>query len=153
MADTFTQLYIQFVFAVKGRQSLISKKMKAPLEKYIQGIVKNKGCQIYSIFCDPDHVHILVSLNPKNSISDLVRDIKANSAKWVNQNGMTKHKFNRQNGFGAFSYSKQDRDKVIGYIANQEEHHRKATFISEYRQLLEENEIDFKPEYLFEEIE
>jgi putative transposase len=153
MANTYSQIYIQIVFAVKGRQNLIAKEKREELHKFITGIVSNRGQKLFAIFAMPDHVHILVSISPSISISDLVRDIKAGSSKFINDNQWINSKFNWQEGFGAFSYSKSSVDKVVKYILNQEEHHRKKTFKEEYLGFLEKFEIEYDSKYLFEWIE
>ena len=132
MANTYSQIYIQIVFAVKGRQNLIAKENREELHKFITGIVTNREQKLLSIFAMPDHVHILVGMKPSISISDLVRDIKAGSSKFINDSKWINGKFNWQEGFGAFSYSKSNLDNVVKYILNQEEHHKKRTFKDEY---------------------
>ena len=149
MANTYTQLYIQIVFAVKGRQNLISEKNREAVEKYICGIISNKKCKPIAIYCNPDHVHILIGLHPAVSISDIVRDIKANSSKWINEQNWIKGKFSWQEGFGAFSYSKSQIDAVVKYILNQPKHHKKKTFKEEYLNFLNKFDIDFDEKYLF----
>jgi REP element-mobilizing transposase RayT len=141
------------VFAVKGRENLISKVHREELHKYITGIVQNRGQKMLSIFCMPDHVHLLVGIKPSIAISDLVRDIKAGSSNFINQQHWVKGKFNWQEGFGAFSYSKSQIDTVIKYILSQEEHHKKTTFREEYFDFLKKFEIDYDEKYLFEWIE
>ncbi len=153
MPNTYSQIYIQIVFAVKGRENLISKIHREELHKYITGIVQNRGQKMLSIFCMPDHVHLLVGIKPSITISDLVRDIKAGSSNFINQQYYVNGKFNWQEGFGAFSYSKSQIDIVIKYILSQEEHHKKTTFREEYFDFLEKFEIDYDEKYLFEWIE
>lgn len=153
MPNTYSQIYIQIVFAVKGRENLISKIHREELHKYITGIVQNRGQKMLSIFCMPDHVHLLVGIKPSISISDLVRDIKAGSSNFINQQQWVMSKFNWQEGFGAFSYSKSQIDSVIKYILSQEEHHKKTTFREEYFDFLEKFEIDYDEKYVFEWIE
>jgi putative transposase len=150
MANTYTQMYIQIVFAVKRRQNLIQKKWKDELHKYICGIVNGKGQKVYAIGGVEDHIHILVSIKPNIAISDLVRDIKANSSKWINENEFVRGKFQWQEGFGAFSYAQSQLDTVIAYINNQEKHHEKRTFKDEYMEQLQKFEIEFDENYLFE---
>ena len=123
MANTYTQIYIQLVFAVKGRQNLIQTKWKEEMYKYICGIVSGKQQKVYAIGGVSDHIHLLVSIKPTVLISDLVRDIKANSSKWINEKQFVNGKFEWQTGFGAFSYSHSHLTNVIRYIENQEEHH------------------------------
>ena len=153
MQNTYSQIYIQIVFAVKGRENLISKIHREELHKYITGIVQNRGQKMLSIFCMSDHVHLLVGIKPSITISDLVRDIKAGSSNFINQQYYVNGKFNWQEGFGAFSYSKSQIDTVIKYILSQEEHHKKTTFREEYFDFLEKFEIDYDEKYLFEWIE
>lgn len=153
MPNTYSQLYVQIVFAVKYRQNLISKNNREELHKYITGIVQNREQKMLAIFCMPDHIHIFVNIKPAISISDLVRDIKANSTNFINDNNWVKGKFSWQEGFGAFSYSKSHIDNVVKYILNQEEHHKAKTFKSEYLDFLNKFEIEYNEKYLFEWIE
>ena len=153
MANTYSQIYIQIVFAVKGRQNLIAKENREELHKFITGIVTNREQKLLSIFAMPDHVHILVGMKPSISISDLVRDIKAGSSKFINDSKWINGKFNWQEGFGAFSYSKSNLDNVVKYILNQEEHHKKRTFKEEYLNFLKKFEIEYDEKYVFEWIE
>jgi REP element-mobilizing transposase RayT len=153
MANTYTKIYIQIVFAVKGRQNLISKENREELHKFITGIVSNRGQKLFAVFAMPDHVHILVSMSPTVSISDLVRDIKAGSSKFINDKKWMNEKFNWQEGYGAFSYSKSNIDLVVKYILNQEEHHKNKSFKNEYLEFLEKFEIEYDFKYLFEWIE
>jgi putative transposase len=153
MPNTYSQIYIQIVFAVIGRENLISKIHREELHKYITGIVQNRGQKMLSIFCMPDHVHLLVGIKPSMAISDLVRDLKAGSSNFINQQHWVKGKFNWQEGFGAFSYSKSQIDNVIKYILSQEEHHKKTTFREEYFDFLKKFEIDYDEKYVFEWIE
>jgi putative transposase len=153
MANTYSQIYIQIVFAVKGRQNLIAKEKREELHKFITGIVTNREQKLLAIFAMPDHVHILVGMKPNISISDLVRDIKAGSSKFINDSKWINGKFNWQEGFGAFSYSKSNLDNVVKYILNQEDHHKKKTFKNEYLDFLEKFEIEYDEKYVFEWIE
>lgn len=153
MPNTYSQIYIQIVFAVKGRQNLLPTKNREELHKYITGIVQNREQKMLSIFCMPDHTHILVGIQPSISISDLVRDIKSGSSKFINDNGWINGKFNWQEGFGSFSYSRSQIDTVIKYILNQEEHHKKKTFKEEYIDFLKKFEVEYDERYLFEWIE
>ncbi|WP_396169336.1 IS200/IS605 family transposase [Flavobacterium sp.] len=153
MANTYSQIYIQIVFAVKGRQNLIAKENREELHKFITGIVTNREQKLLAIFAMPDHVHILVGLKPSISISDLVRDIKAGSSKFINDSKWINGKFNWQEGFGAFSYSKSNLDNVVKYILNQEVRHQKKTFKNEYLDFLEKFEIEYDSKYLFDWVE
>ncbi len=150
MANTYTQIYIQIVFAVKGRQNLISKENREELHRYITGIVSNRKQKLFAVFAMPDHIHLLISINPNVSVSDLVRDIKAGTSKFINEKKWINGKFNWQEGYGAFSYSRSSVDAVIKYILNQEEHHTKKTFREEYLEFMEKFEIAYDPKYVFE---
>ncbi|HSV89190.1 MAG TPA: IS200/IS605 family transposase [Bacteroidales bacterium] len=153
MANTYTQIYIQIVFSVKGRQNLIQKNWKDELHKYICGIVNGKEQKVYAVGGIEDHIHILVSVKPNIAISDLVPDIKANSSKWINEKGFVKGKFHWQEGFGAFSYAQSQLDTVIAYINNQEQHHQKKTFKDEYLELLHKFKVEYDDKFLFDWIE
>lgn len=152
MADTYSQIYIHIVFAVKGRANLISGKWKDELYKYITGIVTNDGQKLIAINGMPDHIHILIGLKPTIALSDLIRDIKASSSKFINAQKWITGKFEWQHGFGAFSYSHSQLTSVINYIQNQEEHHKKRTFREEYLEFLKAYNVDFKEEFVFDEI-
>ena len=149
-AGTFSQIYIQVVFAVKGRQSLIQPEWEAELHQYIAGIVRNKGQKLIVINGMPDHIHILIGLKPSCCLSDLVREIKKSSNSSIKEQRFTSHKFEWQEGYGAFSYSHSALDNVCNYIRNQKEHHRTKSFREEYIDFLNKFEIDFKHEFLFE---
>jgi REP element-mobilizing transposase RayT len=153
MPNTYSQIYIQIVFTVRGRENLISKDNREALHKYITGIVQKRGQKLLSIFCMPDHTHILISIQPSISISDLVRDIKAGSSNFINEQKWVLGKFNWQEGFGAFSYSKSQIDNVIKYILNQEVHHKKVLFKEEYIDFLQKFEIEYDEKYLFDWVE
>lgn len=153
MANTYTQIYIQIVFAVKGRQNLIPKEHREELHKFMTGIISNRGQKLFAIFAMPDHVHLLVSISPNVLISDLVRDIKAGSSKFINDKKWIIGKFNWQEGYGAFSYSKSHVDNVIKYILKQEEHHKKRTFKEEYLDFLRKFDIEYDEKYVFEWID
>jgi REP element-mobilizing transposase RayT len=151
--STYSQIYIQIVFAVKNRQSLIGHSWEEELYKYITGIVQNKGQKMLAINGMPDHIHILIGMKPSCCLSDLVREIKKASNSFIKENEFLKYKFEWQEGFGAFSYSHSALDNIIGYINNQKEHHQKRSFKEEYVGFLEKFNIEFKNEYLFEWIE
>lgn len=153
MAGTFTQIYIQVVFAVKGRENLISKTWKDELYRYISGIITNKDQKSIIVNGMPDHVHILIGLKPSMPISDLVRDVKNNSSNFINKKGFVKGKFSWQEGFGAFSYSHSQLEQVYNYVMNQELHHHKRTFKEEYEDFLQKFAIDYNPQYLFNSVE
>ena len=149
MANTYSQIYIQIVFAVKGRQAFIKESFREELQKYISGIIAEKKQKLYAIYCMPGHTHILVSSKPDIAISDLVRDIKSNSSSFIKEQEFVKD-FAWQVGFGAFSYAKSQSLQVVDYILNQPKHHEKKTFKEEYVAFLEKFEIEYDEKYLFE---
>ncbi len=153
MANTYTQIYLQVVFAAQGRASVIPNAHKEELHKFITGVVTNRGQKLIAINSMPDHVHLLVGLKPDCALSDLVRDVKAASSKLINERDWVAGRFAWQEGFGAFSYSHSQLDDVIRYIANQELHHAKKTFAEEYREFLERFGVDFDPRYVFKPVE
>jgi putative transposase len=150
MAGTYSQIYIQVVFAVKGRENLLQNPWREDVFKYMSGIVKGKGQKPIIINGVGDHVHLFLGIKPSISISDLIRDVKNNSSKFINENKFIKGKFNWQEGYGAFSHSHSQVESVYNYIKKQEEHHRKTNFQEEYLEFLKTNEIDFQEKYLFE---
>lgn len=153
MANTFSQIYIQTVFAVSNRQSLIKPEFKEDLYKYISGIVTNQGQKLIAINGAEDHVHILIGLRPAMALADLVREIKADSTNFVNKNRWVHGRFSWQEGYGAFSYGHSQLDKIIRYIQNQEKHHSRRSFKSEYLTLLRKFDIAFEEKYVFDFIE
>jgi len=153
MAGTFSQVYIQVVFAVKGRENLISKQWKDDLHKYISGIIKGKKQKSIIVNGMPDHIHAFIGLRPSMSISDLVRDIKNNSTNFINDKKLVKGKFSWQEGNGGVSYAQSQVDEGYQYILNQEEHHRTKSFRKEYLDFLKKFEIEYNEKYLFEWIE
>jgi REP element-mobilizing transposase RayT len=153
MANTFSQIYIQTVFAVSGRMSLMTGDYKEELHKYIAGIVRNKRQKLLQINGMSDHLHILIGLRPAMALADLVRDIKSDSSDWINRRRLARGKFAWQEGYGAFSYGHSQLDMIIRYIQNQERHHKRRTFKDEYLTLLKRFEIEFKEEYVFKFIE
>lgn len=153
MPGTFSQIYIQVVFAVQNRESLIHAAWEEELYKYISGIVRNKEQKMLAINGMPDHIHFFIGMKPSCCLSDLVREIKKSSNNFITERRFTKFKFNWQEGYGAFSYSHSQIDSVIKYIMNQKEHHKKQTFREEYIDFLKKYEIEFKDEYLFEWID
>lgn len=150
MAGTYSQIYIQVVFAVQGRQNLLQKEWRADIFKYMAGIIKNKDQKPIIVNGVDDHVHVFVGLKPAMALSDLVRDVKNNSTNFINQNHWVKGKFSWQEGYGAFSYSHSQVENVYNYILNQETHHAKQTFKDEYVELLKKFEIEHDEKYLFE---
>jgi len=153
MANTFSQIYIQTVFAVSGRESLIGSEFKEELYKYIAGIVRNQGHKLIAINGMPDHVHIFIGLKPAIALADLVRDIKSDSSAFINKRKLVHGRFNWQEGYGAFSYGHSQLNTVIRYIQNQEKHHHKHSFANEYMTLLRKFDIAFDDRYVFKFIE
>lgn len=150
MAGTFSQIYIQYVFAVKGRENLLQKPWREEVFKYMSGIIKGKNQKSIIVNGVADHVHVFVGLKPSMNISDLIRDVKNNSSNFINENKFLQSKFSWQEGYGAFSYAHSQMDDVYKYILKQEEHHRKKTFKEEYLEFLQKFEIDYNEQFLFE---
>lgn len=153
MSNTYTQIYIHIVFAVKGRQNLIPKERKTELHGYIMGIITNKKQTVIQINSMPDHIHILVGITPDTTVSGLVRDIKANSSKFINQKRWVMGRFEWQVGFGAFSYSRSQLDDLVKYIKNQEKHHTRKTFREEYLEILKRFNVNYDERYIFDPVE
>jgi REP element-mobilizing transposase RayT len=150
---TFSQIYIQIVFAVKGRNSLIKTEWEEELYKYITGIVQNKHQKMLAINGISDHIHFLIGMKPSCCLSDLVREIKKSSNAFIKEKNFSKFKFEWQKGYGAFSYSHSALDNVIAYVNNQKKHHKKKTFKEEYIDFLSKFQIEYKTEYLFKWID
>ena len=153
MANTYTQIHLQLIFAVQYRAAMIEPKWKTNLNKYIAGIVKNNKHKLVSINGMPDHLHILIGMRPHQSLSDLMQDIKGDSSTWINDHHLTKLKFKWQEGYAAFSYSHSHLKNVIAYIENQENHHRKISFMEEYLNFLKKFEVQFDKRYILHEPE
>ena len=153
MANTHTQIHIQFVFTVQNRDCIIQNSWKDELYRYITGIARNNQHKPLIINGMPDHIHLLIGLRPSQSISDLMQDIKGDSSQWINNRKFVRGKFSWQEGYGAFSYRKSELSAVINYIENQTSHHKKHSFSEEYRELLNEFEIEFDERYLFKPID
>ena len=147
---TFSQIYIQIVFAVHGRNSIIKVEWEEELYKYITGIVQNKGQKMLAINGSFDHIHLFIGMKPSCRLSDLVREVKKSSNVFINEKRFSRYKFEWQEGYGSFSYSHSAIGNVVKYIMNQKAHHKKRTFKEEYLDLLKKFEIDYKEEYLFE---
>ena len=150
MANTYSQINVHAIFSVKGRDNVLKESFREELFKYIAGILKNNKQFPLAVNGYADHVHIFFELNNSMAISDILRIVKTNSSKWINQKEFVMGKFSWQEGFGAFSYSRSQRNNVIEYIMNQEDHHKKRSFKEEYLELLEKFEIKFQDEYVFE---
>lgn len=150
MPNTYTQLYTHLVFAVKYRQSLIKPTFREEVEKYMTGILQNKGHKLLAIYVMSDHAHILIGQSPKISLSDSVNILKTETTNFIKEKRFSPFKFQWQEGFGAFSHSKKELDAVIKYILNQPEHHRKKTFREEYLTLLKRYDVEYNEKYLFD---
>ena len=149
MPNTYTQIHIQCVMATKFRQAQIQPLWKEQLHKYITGIVQNHGHKMIVINSMPDHLHLFIGFRPNQSLSDLMRLVKGESSEWINKQQFTPVAFRWQEGYGAFSYSRSHVQAVPNYIMNQEEHHRKRTFLEEYQQFLEQFEIEYDERFIF----
>ena len=150
MAGTFSQIYIQCVFAVKGRANIMKKEWRTDVYKYMAGIIKNKGQKPIIINGVGDHVHLLIGLKPSIALSDLIRDVKNNSSNFINENKLVQGRFSWQEGYGAFSCSHSQVQKVYSYIENQEAHHEKKSFQHEYLEFMDKHEISYKNSFLYE---
>jgi len=150
MANTYTQLYIQLIWAVKGRENLIPKIHKDQVEKYMTGVIQERKHKLIEINCQPDHLHIFIGWNPNQSISKLVNEAKTASTKFIKKQSWMPFDFSWQRGFGAFSYSHSQIDGVVKYLKNQEEHHRKIPFREEYLNILQKAEMKYEEQYLFD---
>ena len=153
MADTYSQIYIQIVFAVQGRQNLIQKQNKEELQKFMTGIVREREQKPLAVHCMPDHTHILIGLKPSMPLSDLVRDVKSGSSNFIQQKRWVVGRFGWQEGFGAFSYGHSQIGSVVRYIQNQPEHHNQRSFRHEYLQFLRRFEINHNEKFIFKEVE
>ena len=150
MANTYTQFYAHLVYAVKNRNSLIKRQWKDDLEKYITGIVHNHKHKMLAIGSMPDHIHIFIGYNVNHLIPDLVEEIKTSSNAWIKQNNLSRFRFEWQKGYGAFSQSRSQIDAVVKYVLNQEKHHKKKNFRTEYLKILRKNDNQYNDDYLFD---
>ncbi|PHN05467.1 transposase [Flavilitoribacter nigricans] len=150
MANSYTQIYLQVVFAVSGRQNLIKQSWKDELYKYMTTVVMNNGHYLLAINGMPDHIHLFFRYRQTETIPKLISEVKTSSSHFIKKRGFTPHAFNWQGGYGAFSYSQSQVSRVINYIERQEVHHRKQSFREEYKSLLESFEIAYRDEYLFD---
>ncbi len=151
MANTYSQIYVQIVFAVNGRETLIRSEYRETLQKFIAGVIANKDQKLLAIYSMPDHTHLLIGLKPNKLISELAKEIKSYSSKHINDNNWFEERFSWQEGYGVFSYSRNDLDRVVKYILNQEEHHAKTkmSFREEYLSMLRTHQIPFEEKYIF----
>lgn len=153
MPNTYHQVYLQTVFAVKYRAALIEPQWKPQLCAVIGNLINETGCKTIIVNGVSDHIHCFLGLVPKVAISSMMQSVKAKSSKWVNENNLLPHRFEWQKGFGVFSYSQSHIDNVIRYIQNQEQHHQRQTFIGEYLEMLEKFKVGYDPQYVFHEPE
>src|SRR5665213_946329 len=152
MPNTYTQLYIHCVFAVKYRAAVIQSDWEDHLHKYITGIVQNNGHKLLAVNSMPDHLHLFVGLNPKQSISEMMRLVKGDSSEFINKEKFTKRKFHWQDGYGAFSNSRSQIDGVVKYILNQQQHHSNQTFRDEYLVMLKDYAVEYDAKYIFQNL-
>ncbi len=152
MANTFTQIHLQLIFAVQNRESLIEPAWKHELYKYFTSIIQNASHKLIIVNGMPDHVHVVIGMRPIQSLSELMKHLKGDSSKWINEKGFVKGHFQWQEGYGAFSYSRSQLPSLIRYVENQEVHHQKKTFLQEYKAFLEKFEVPYEEQYLFKEI-
>ncbi|WP_225034654.1 IS200/IS605 family transposase [Winogradskyella sp. SM1960] len=152
MPNTYTQIHIQTVFAVQNRQSLIRGRWRAELYKYITGIIQNNNHKVLQINGMADHIHILFGMRPTQSLSELMKQVKQDSSKWINNKGLVNGRFSWQSGYGAFSYSKSEIPVIINYIKNQEEHHKQVAFQDEYLKLLQDFDVKYDERYILKPV-
>lgn len=152
MANTYHQIYVQFVFAVKYREAIIEKGWRPTLLSVIGNLINETGCKTIIVNGIEDHVHCFLGLKPSISGSDLMKTVKAKSSKYINDHQLTRRRFEWQEGFGVFSYGHSQIDQVYKYIANQEEHHKCQTFIEEYLEFLKKFEVPYDERYIFQEL-
>lgn len=153
MAGTFSQIYLQFVFAVQGRRSLLPKQHKEELQKYITSLVQARKAKMLAVHCMPDHTHLFVSIKPAVYIPDFIKEIKVESNEFIRQKRWVPTEFHWQEGYGVFSYGRSQLDRVCKYVLNQEEHHRTKTFREEYHDLLQKFAVPYEERFLFDWIE
>ena len=150
MANTYSQIYLHFVFAVKHRQCLIERTNKEELHKYITGLVQNRKAKMLAVHCMPDHIHPFVGFDSSVLIADFVKEIKVEINEFINKKDWLRQKFSWQNGYGVFSYSRSQIGNVVSYIDNQEKHHTKNSFRQEYHTMLKKFHVSFEERYLFD---
>jgi len=153
MANTFSQIYLQFVFAVQGRHSLIRKEYKEELHKYITALVHARKAKMLAVNCMPDHTHLFVGFKPSVLISDFIKEVKVQSNEFITDKKWMNKSFKWQDGYGVFSYGHSQIDRVCNYVLNQEKHHLKKSFKEEYYELLEKFSLPYEERYLFEWLE
>ena len=153
MPNTYSQIYLQFIFAVQGRKNLIPKEHKEELHKYMTALVQARNAKMLAVHCMPDHIHLFVGYKPSVLISDFIKEIKVQSNEFITSKKWIRGNFNWQEGYGVFSYGHSQIDRVCKYILNQEAHHKKKTFKEEYHEFLQKFAIPYEERYLFEWME
>lgn len=152
MANTYHQIYLQVVFAVKYREAKIDKDWQAQFFAVIGNLINETGCKTVIVNGTEDHVHCFVGLKPTIAVADLMRIVKAKSSKYINDHQLTKKRFEWQEGYGVFSYGQSQIDAVYAYVLNQQEHHKKTTFKDEYLQLLQKFDVEYDEQYVFRDL-
>jgi putative transposase len=152
MANTYHQIYIQTVFAVKYRRAIIEKEWRPKLLGVIGNLINEANCKTIIVNGVEDHVHCFIGLRPAVSVSELMKTVKAKSSKYINDYSLTPERFEWQEGYGVFSYSRSHIDRIYKYIQNQEEHHKKQTFRHEYLDLLKEFGVEYDEQYIFQDL-
>ena len=150
MANTYHQIYLQFVFAVKYRAAVLDKAWRSKVQGVIGNLINETGCKTIIVNGVEDHMHCFVGLRPSVSVSELMKIVKAKSSKYINDHSLTPERFEWQEGFGVFSYSQKDVDTIYKYIQHQEEHHKIQTFGEEYLELLKEFKVEYDAQYIFQ---
>jgi len=145
---TYTQIYYHIIFSTKNRERVLSSDNREQLFRYVWGVVKNKKCHLYRVGGTMDHVHAFSDLHPTVCLSDFVKDIKVSTSTWIKDNKIFQGFSNWQDGYGAFTHAAGDKDDVIEYIKGQEEHHKRVSFMDEYKALLKRAGIEFEEKYL-----
>ena len=153
MANTFTQIHIHAVFAVRNRTSIIRKDWQDRLYTYIISIIQKHGHKVLSIGGMSDHIHILFGFRPTQALSALIQEIKRDSSEWINKERLAKGCFSWQEGYGAFSYSKSHISQVVNYIETQEEHHKKRSFLDEYKKILKDFDLEYDERFIFKQVQ
>ena len=152
MANTYHQIYLQLVFAVKYRAAVLDKAWREKVQGVMGNLINETGCKTIIVNGVEDHMHCFVGLKPAVSVSELMKTVKAKSSKYINDHNLTKARFEWQEGYGVFSYRQRDVDMIYKYVQNQEEHHQKQTFRKEYLELLNEFQIEYDEQYIFQEM-
>lgn len=152
MANTYHQIYLQTVFAVKYRAAVLDKAWRSQVQGVIGNLINETGCKTIIVNGVEDHMHCFLGLRPAVSVSDLMKTIKAKSSKYINDHNLTKERFEWQPSFGVFSYRQRDIDQIYNYIQNQEAHHAKQNFRDEYAEVLKEFDVEYDEQFLFNEM-